>query len=152
MTWLVPKLRKRVEIREATQTPNDAGGFDRGYTTLLTVWAAFKPVTFGTFLQTAYIRGVQTQDVLTHEFIVRRVAVQNLGSEFSSAYGTGYDSIGDLNPLKGDNAYFLFLQRNSSSAKGRMFRVKRIEDNMEREEYIKLMATEIEEQGTGYQA
>ena len=149
MTWLAPQLRRRVQIKKPTQTPNSVtGGLDRGYETLLTIWAAFAPVKFGSFAQATYIRGAQTSSVITHEFVIRRVAIQNLGKSFGSGFGSGFDSIADLAPLKSD--YFLFVEEESTT-KGRLFRIHKIQDVGERKEYLKLFCEEIEEQAAGYQ-
>ena len=147
MSWQVPKLRHRIQIRKATQTPNtETGGFDRGYETLLTVWAGMKP-TSEYSRYTSYIRGESTDEkVATHEFKVRYVAVKNLGKAFTSAFGDGFDSIEDLNPLKSD--YFIFLQ-NGSTVKGRLFQIVDIQRDDERKEWFAFRAKEIEEQGTG---
>lgn len=143
MTWLAPKLKRRIEIRTATQTPNSSGGFDRGYTTLITIWANVKPVRYN-----EYIRGVQVGKNITHEMIIRKTSIQNLGKDYNRAFGDGFDSIADLNSLKSD--YFVFLKSNGS--KGRLFRIDGIENDEMNMEYLKLRAEEIEEQGTGYNA
>lgn len=145
MTWLAPILRERIEIREATQDPNDAGGFTRGYTTLATIWAAITPISLST-AQAAYIRGEQISDVETHEFIVRRGAVSSLGRDFGDGFADGFDGIGDLAPLKSE--WFIFLKRGAT--KGRIFKIERVVDNDERREFLRIKAREVEEKGTGY--
>jgi head-tail adaptor len=147
MTWVVPKLRDRLQIKIPVQTENDAGGFDRSYSTLLTVWGEFKPTKFGFHAQAAYIRGEQIKNVITHEFVIRRSSIASLGKGFSSGFSTGFNQIADLTPLKSD--YFLFVQRGST-IKGRVFKVHKIQDHQERREFIILFCEEIEEQGTGY--
>ncbi|RJX18958.1 MAG: hypothetical protein C4575_09275 [Desulforudis sp.] len=170
MTWLAPKLRERVQVLQAEQAPNEAGGFDQTYTDLLTAWAGFKPLSLaasppGYVRQTQiYTDGKQS----THEFVLRRAAVADLGPSFSPAYGLGAKSTGDLAPIKSE--YFLFVQRGAENLGrefdrgfsrdleagrmpvGRLFRVDRIVDADERREYLKVLATEIEEQGTGLAA
>lgn len=148
MTFLVPKLRKRVQVRIPVDTPNDSGGYDRTYTTVDTVWAGFKPKN-----QTRYIRGSQTetlkantQNLATHEFTLRRVAVDTLGRQFGKGFGPGFDSIADLNPLKSE--FFFFVQ--DTTVKGRLFRIINIMDHNERKEFLIVRAEEIEEQGIGY--
>jgi head-tail adaptor len=143
MTRLASRLRKRVQFRIAVQTPNTtSGGYDRSYTTLATVWAGFKPLVKG-----RYIRGEQIINDATHEFEVRRSAVTTLGKSFSKGFSSGFDSVTDLNIIKSD--FFMFVQ-SSSTVKGRLFRIRSIEDVKERREFFKIDATEIEEQGTGY--
>lgn len=141
MTWLVPKLRERVQVGKPTQTPNSDGGFDFDFDTLLTIWAGLKPVTPG-----QYIRGEQIGEGITHEFTIRRMAVASLGRTFGRGFSSGFDSIEDLAPLKRD--YFLFMQRGST-VKGRLFRIKDVKDNDERREYLRVQAGEIEERGSG---
>lgn len=148
MTWLADKLRYRIQIRKPVQTPNDAGGFDRLYETLLTIWAGFKPTKFGSsFSQAMYAQGQQIRQNITHEFLVRRSSVQNLGKAFGDGFGSGFNSIADLIPLKSD--LFIFLQKGST-VKGRSFKIHRVQDNDEKREFIKLFCEEIEEQGTGF--
>lgn len=149
MTWLAPKLNKRVQVRIPIQTPNDSGGFDRSYDTVSTIWGGYKPKN-----STRYIRGVQTvslspdnQNVGTHEFIIRRVAIDTLGRQFGKGFGAGFDSIADLHPLKSE---FFFFVQDSSTVKGRLFRIINITDNNEQKEFLKVDCKEIEETGTGY--
>ena len=144
MTWLVPQLTHRVQVGKPTQTANSAGGFDFDFDALLTVWAGLKPVT-----PRQYIRGEQIRKGITHEFIIRRMAVASLGRTFGKGFGGGFDSIEDLAPLKTD--YFLFLQQGST-VKGRLFRIKSAKDNDERREYLRVQAEEIEERGSGFPA
>lgn len=145
MTWLAHRLRERIEIRKATQIPNDAGGMDRGYTTLITIWAGIKPIALTT-AQTAYIRGKQIEDIETHEFIVRRAAVSSLGCAFAKVFANAFDSVGDLAPLKSE--WFIFLKRGM--VKGRTFKISRGVDNNEQGEFLRIKAREVEETGTGY--
>jgi hypothetical protein len=149
MTWLTPILRERIQIVEPVNTPNSIGGFDRSYSTLLTIWASVTPLKFGSFLQQRYIRGVQTNEVVTHKVIIRRTAIISLGVSFSTGFSNGFDSITDINILKSD--LFILVQRGSTT-KGKLLSVERIEDFQERREYLTLNCSEIEEQGTGYPA
>jgi len=160
MTWLAPYLNERIQVLMPTQIPNPAGGLDQVYglpfggafeygpfghmAPLLVIWADLKPVTPG-----QYIRGEQIGEGVTHEFKIRRAAVASLGRTFGKGFGSGFDSIEDLAPLKTD--YFLFLQRGST-VKGRLFRIKNVQDNDERREYLRVQAEEIEEKGTGFPA
>ena len=146
MTFLAPKLRERIEIREAVQTPNDTtGGMDRSYNTITTIWAGIKPVSMSV-AQAAYIRGEQVEEVETHIFTVRRTAVSSLGRDFSKAFAGDFDSIEDLSPVKTN--WFIFLRKGSAN-KGRLFKIHRVMDKEERREYLLIMAEEIEEHGTG---
>ena len=154
MSWLTPKLKHRIIVKEGKLTPNDDGGFDTEYTDLVTVWAGmseqsdFMRAMQGSSAKSEYTRGVQTEDTIeTHSFIVRRVAVKSLGASFTNAFSTGFDSIEDLNPLK--SQYFVFL-KSGSATKGRRFRIRRIKLDDKHKEYIMFKATEIEESGTGY--
>jgi len=148
MTWLAPRLRERIQIRKASQDANDDGGFDQTYTTLLTIWAELKEAAFvGRASQS--VGGEQVNEAITHNFTIRRVAVDTLGTAFASAFDTDYDNIADLTPLK--TSYYIFVQR-SSTTKGRLFRIRSVADVRERREYLKVSCEEIEEQGTGYPA
>lgn len=146
--WLVPRLKERIQVVKPTQDPNASGGFDRGYDTLLTVWGELKPLTYRASVA-EYIRGVQTNENVTHKIAVRRSSVSNLGRTFSSAFSTAFESIADINLLKSD--YYLFVQKNSN-VKGRLFRVRHVTDVKERGYYYTIMVEEIEEQGTGFTA
>ena len=144
---LAYKLKHRIQIQRAIQTPNNSGGYDRTYETLLTVWAGLNELTNLTSYA-KYIRGEAITDKTpTHEFKVRKVAVQNLGQETTKAFSTAFDSIEDLMPLKSD--YFIFLQQGST-VKGRLFQIIDLSRDENYNEYIKFRAMEIEEKGTGY--
>lgn len=144
--WLLPRLKNRIQIVKPTQTPNDDGGFDRGYTTLLTVWGELKPSVYKVSAA-EYIRGVQTNEQVTHKVAIRKSSVSSLGRTFSTAFSIAFDSIADINLLKSD--MFLFVQMDSM-VKGRLFRIHNIVDVQERGYYYSLMVEEIEEKGTGY--
>jgi head-tail adaptor len=147
MTWLVPKLKERVQIRKAIGTPNDSAGFDRSYITLVTIWGAFKPLEIGSFLRQRHIRGLNVNDEVTHVFKFRRTALRTQGKAFTSSFSTAFNSIEDLNILKSD--HFLFVQRGNTT-KGRLFRIIFTQDDKENREFINVLAEEIEEQGSGY--
>jgi len=147
--WTFPKLRHRVTIKKVIQTPNDDGGFDRSYTTLHTVWMEVNPISekspYG-----EYIRGVQTDERATHRFKARVNAMDSIiGRSFSLGFSTGFDVIIDMTTLKSD--YFLFVQRNTS-AQGRLFKIHKIGNEEELNNYYVILAEEIEEQGVGYTA
>lgn len=160
MTWLAPKLRERIQILKPRLDPNEDGGFDSIFgenygsgfggddfafnVPMLTVWAEPKAVSPG-----QYIRGEQVAEGITEQFKVRRIAVAGLGTEFTSSFSTGFDSIEDLMPLK--SQYYILMERGSS-VKGRLFKVKDIVDRDERREYLRIDCEEIEERGTGHPA
>lgn len=149
--WLAPKLKHRVEIQEPVQTGNLSGGFDRSYTTLVTIWAGIKEDTdLVSSVRGMYIRGTQTIDEGTHEFTVRRAAVYySLNNAFNKEFSNAFDNINDLNPLKSDN--FIFLQANSgSSTSGRRFKIIRTRVDDSNKEFVKIRVKEIEEIGTGW--
>lgn len=145
--WVLPKLKNRVQVQKAVQTPNTTtGGLDRTYSTLTTIWmgcepmSPYKPVG-------EYIRGVQIADRPTHIFIARVSALDNVvGRGFTLGFSTGFKSILDLMSMKSD--YFLFMQRGSS-VRGRLFRVLNVTDMFENRNYYTLLAKEIEQQGVG---
>jgi len=141
MTYLANKLKHRVEIKKAVQTDNSAGGYDRSYETLLTIWGGVEPIKYN-----PYIRGTNADDAATHKFTFRKIALSTLGREYGLGFGDGFDGIADLNTLKSE--YFLFMKK--SGVKGKLFRVKHIKNDTERDEFLTAMAEEIEEHGTGY--
>ncbi len=147
MSFLTPKLRHRIQIRQADQTGNDFGGFDRSYTTLTTIWAGINALKteFREFVE--IIRGQSLDLAPTHEIVVREIAVRNLGISYGKGFDTGFDSIADLNPLKSD--YFIFLEEGSA-VKGRLFKIMKILRDEVRREYIRFRVMEIEEHGTGW--
>ena len=152
MTWLVPKLKERVEIQKAVQTPSDdTGGYDRTYQTLLTIWASFDPINKSEATSAtgtgSYIRSQQTATTSTHKFIIRKVAIRNLATSFSAGFSEGFDTIFDFSNLKSE--YFIFVKK-ATSYKGRLFRINTIMNVDENDEYFQVRAEEIEEKGTGY--
>lgn len=147
MSWLAPKLKHKIQIRKAVQDENDiTGGFTRSYETLTTVWAGIRETSeYGRYISS--VRGEAVDDKLvTHEFIVRHVAVKNLGKAYASGFAAGFDSIEDLNPLKSD--HFIFLQ-NGSAVRGRLFQIVDAKRDDDRKEWFKFRCKEIEEHGTG---
>ena len=146
MTWLAAKLNKRVQIGNPIQRANDEGGFDFSFDVILTVWMGMNLVgNKGAFLN--YLRGQQINETATHKFIVRKIAVQELGREFSLAFSNAFKYMPDLMPLTSD--YFLFLQK-SNSIEGRLFRILGAKEVKERNEYLEIDAEEIEERGAGH--
>jgi hypothetical protein len=132
-----------MQIREAVQTPNAIGGYDRTYNTLTTVWGDIRP----TREYAAFVRGVQIGEYETHEITMRLSAVEHLNAEFDSAFGDGTASLPDVNPIK--STFFIFVEK-ASSTHGRLFKVKRVKMDETFKEYIKLFVEEVEEHGTGY--
>lgn len=151
MSFLTPKLKHRIQIQEAIQDPNSVGGMDRSYSTLITVWAGMKEDSeFITGVRGRYVRGTQTEDVDTHEFLVRFSAVfYDLNKEYGDGFSTAYDNINDLNPIKSQNYIFLLASPGASN-KGRRFRITRTRRDDSNKEFVKIKAMEIEESGTGW--
>lgn len=146
MSWLAPSLNRRVQIGKPIQIANDEGGFDFSFDAVLTVWMGIKPVTFKGAAG-SYIRGEQINEVVTHKFTVRKIAVDSLGKEYGLGFSDAFRYMTDLMPLKSD--YFLFLQ-HGSTVKGRLFRIHDVVNKDERNESLIVNAEEIEEKGTGY--
>lgn len=142
MSYLAPSLNHRVQIRKSIQTPNDAGGADQTYETLITVWAAIKKVS--DYIRA--IRGANADSTDTHKFLVRKCAVNNLGRAFSVGYSTGYKGE-SIYPLKAD--YFLFDQAGLTT-KGRLFKITGVKLDEDNSEYVEMITKEIEEVGTGF--
>lgn len=143
MSFLAPKLKHLISIKTAVDDPNDFGGNDRSYELVLRIWAGVKPIS--SYIQA--IRGKETTDFTTHEFIVRWNAVKNLGKEFTSAFGDGFNNSADINVIKSD--YFIFLE-SGSTVKGRRFRIEGARLDEDNHEFIKIQAKEFEEAGTGW--
>ena len=144
MTWLAPSLKHRIQIRKSVQTPTDDGGAAQTYETITTLWAALS----NSSDYVRAIRGANGEDVDTHKFKVRTAGIMSLGKAFSLGYATGYKGI-DIYSLKAD--YFLFDQAGST-VRGRLFKISRVKLDEENSEFMELMAKEIEESGSGYQA
>lgn len=142
MTWLTPQLDKRVQIGTPSQVSNDDGGFDFEFESVVTLWMGCKPISPGRF-----IRGEQVNEKSTHQFTVRKVELENIGMAFANGFSIGFDSVSNLNLVKGD--YYLFLE-SGPSYKGRLFKVNAAMNNNEQDEVYLILAEEIEERGTGY--
>lgn len=164
MTWLVPKLSKRVQILIPSQRPNESGGFDFTFGSpasdafdfnefdnlapVLTIWMGMNPVSFkGSGAK--YIRGEQVNEAITHEFVCRSLSVASLGKEYGLGFSDAFKFMASLNSLKSD--YFLFVQK-SSKVKGRLFKIHDVKDPKEMDEFLSISAEEIEERGTGFGA
>ena len=139
--WLTPQLDKRVKLFEPSQAEGSAGGLEQTYTELKEIWAGVQSVSHNT-----YMRWSSTEEgSISHEFIIRKNAVDDLHTQFSTAFAGATDNIADLNPIK-SNMYIMLL---ASSTKGRFFRVKRVMNVEEKDEYLSILCEEIEEFGTG---
>lgn len=162
MTWLAHKLDQRVQILAPRLEPSDDGGGDLLFgnpvesafnsdefsqlAPLLTVWMGFEPVTFkGSGAK--YIRGEQVNEAVTHSFLVRNIAVSQLGKEYGLGFSGAFKFMPNLRGLKSD--YYLLVQRGSE-VKGRLFRIHDVVDNKEQREYLRVSAEEIEERGVGW--
>ena len=139
MSWMAHKLKNRVQIRKAIQTPNDAGGATRTYQTLTTIWAEIRPLS--DYIRA--IRGANGNETDTHSFRVRYGAVKSLGKAFSYGYSTGYKGE-DIYPLKAD--YFLFDQ-SGLTTKGRLFKITGVRLDEDNSEFVEMVTREIEESG-----
>ena len=146
MTWIVKDLNRRIDIKRAIQSSNSSGGFDRSYTTLVSVWAGIETVSYKSS-GNKYIRNVQVNDIITHIFKIRRVGLTSIGKEYTKAYSIAFDSMSDLNLLKSN--CFIFMKRYSSS-KGRLFKIKDVINYKEDDNYYLVSVTEMEEHGTGF--
>ena len=166
MTWLVNKLRERIQIKLPVQDVGDDGGFVRGYSSIGTVWAEVKPVASqskGIAAFSAYVRGVQIESIATHICTVRRTAISSLGGSFGSGIGRSFNSQADLEVLKSE--YFIFRNRGNPEGQfagsfnneynqteglvGNLYKILGVEDVDTRREYLRLRLEEIEEQGAG---
>lgn len=170
MTYLAGRLKKRIDIRVVVQVPNDAGGFTKGFVTVSSIWAEIKSKAQASTANASnvnYIRGQQVNESVTHEFIVRKIAVRGLrdagfGSGFSlgmdklknaitrafnQGFDIGFDSVVDVNAVKGE--FYIFMRFEGREDKGRLFRVLSAVDKNEREEFIIVKVREVEEKGTG---
>lgn len=147
MTWIAPKLKHRVQIQKAVQTADDSNGsLDTTYTTIKTIWSAMENDKRAAYISA--IRGVQIQDEKSSNiFKMRSAALRNLNIAFTRGFNISFDSIEDINILKSN--YFIFVNKGSS-VKGRRYRIKGIRLDDDRQEYIKVYAEEIEENGTGW--
>lgn len=148
MSWMVPRLNRRIQIQKGVQVEDSgsnvySGSFTITYETLLTVWASIREVS--NWIEV--IRGEAISDFPSHEFTVRWSAVGfTLGKEFGSGFTTGFDIIADIEPLKSN--MFIFVEEGSST-KGRLFRVVDVRRDEKRKEYISFRCRQIEEHGTG---
>jgi len=163
MTWLAPRLKERIRIREAVQTPNDAGGYDQTYRDLLACWAEVKP-----FGRGRYFRRVQTEIIPTYIATLRLGALRDeraggfarafnlghaivtglLGRMFGNGFDAGFISRGAINPASGE--YYILWERGAEAEDyGNLFRVVAAASYYD--EFIELELRELHEVGTGMQ-
>ena len=167
MTRLAKDLKNRVKVLKPTKIPNDSGGFDRGYETIDQIWSQLKPIAQATrdiAHFAASIRGTQVNSVATHKMKVRRVAVVDIGSQFSNGFNRGFAVSGSLQILKSE--YYIFEPLSGSDSGdfssgfdpgftnpeelvGTLYRVLSGVDNNSDREYLEIRLMEVEEQGTG---
>ena len=149
MSNMIPKLRHRVEICNAVQTPNADATVLITYGTLLTCWANVKPIS-------SYVRALRGTNAgsfgessrygtATHVITIRKNSAE-LGYSFTTGFSAGFDTIIDLNPVKAD--MFLFLLKGSS--KGRRFKVSAVRHDESWGEFLMIEAEELFEEGTGW--
>lgn len=174
MSYIAHKLKHRIQILRVDDTPNSiTGGFDRSYTQLVRLWAAVKVINPDSIIAgIANVRGVNISDTDSHEFMVRFSSVVGitsrgffdgygdgfnanftggLGREFDTAFSTSVDSIVDVDPIKKE--YFIFLEDGAgNTTRGRLFKINRVFRDETFKKFIKIKATQIEEQGTGFTA
>lgn len=171
MSYIAGKLKHRIHILQATDEPNELGGFTRGYKKLLTLWSGKK--TIGSYLM--QIRAVnidknnKNSPIDTDEFIVRYDSViskfnrtfsnsfgagydslenTGLGKSFEGGFDNGFDSTVDMYPIKAD--YFVFLQSGNSDAyRGRLYRINRVLPDDNAKKWVLLRCSEVEEVGFG---
>ena len=142
MRVMADKLKHRAHIQYPTQTPNDSGGFDLTYATILSFWCEI-------VLESNYVkavRGEQTEEGVTHIFRVRWVALKDLGKEFNDAFSEAFDNIRDVNAIK-DNL-FVFIQE-TVSYRGRRFKFMGMSRDEQFREWVLMRAHEEEEVATG---
>lgn len=145
MSWMAPKLDRRIQIQKAVNDPVSTGSFERTYTTLKRIWANIRVDHKAAYV--AAIRGVNSdEEVNTHLIKVRRVAVERLGVHFSKAFDSSFDSIADINAVKSN--YFVFIEETNQTI-GRRLMINGTQLDEVNREYININATEIEERGTG---
>jgi len=140
--WLSCNLDKRIRLFNVAQAESEEGGFDHTYNFLKEIWAGCT-----TLSHNSYMRWSSTENIgnISHEIVIRKNAVDDLHSEFTSAFGTVFDNIADINPIKSN----MFIMLLSTSNTGKFFRARRVMDKDENGEYLSILCEEIEEFGTG---
>jgi hypothetical protein len=166
MTRLAKILNNRVTILQPTKESGNDGGFIRGYKQITQVWSNLKPIAqssrdIANFLNT--VRGTQVNPVATHKWKVRRVAVEEIGAQFSSGFNRGFARAGSLQILHSE--YYVFEPRggtdgafaggfdvgfeNTEGLVGNLYRILGGVDNNSDREYLEVRLQQVEEQGTG---
>jgi head-tail adaptor len=144
MSWMVPKLNRKIQIQKGENTPVSNGAFERTYTTLIRIWAEIKINNRSAYI--AAIRNVNTdEEVSTHIIKIRKSSVSRLGTQFKKSFSSSFDSISDINAIKSN--YFIFIEEVNNQ--GRRLKINGIQQDEKHREYIKIIATEIEERGSG---
>ena len=164
MRYLAHKLKHRIQILKPDQRP-DFWGIKTEYIRLLRLWAMVKERKG--FFGVEMIREVNINNAITHEIVVRHSSVisiysstfgagfdeafaavdsKGLGRQFSNAFGEGFDSHIDFDPIKSE--YFIFVEGNTAF-RGRLFRIEKIQMDESNRELISLKCRETQERGTG---
>ena len=63
---------------------------------------------------------------VSHTFVFRRSAVDDLQTEFGTGFSSSFETLEDLNPLKND--FYLGMEQDNSTTKKRIFRILRLMD------------------------
>lgn len=139
MTWLAPKLSKRIDICKPIQDPDSNGGFELTFEVVVSVWASIKPISSNPY--TRWVRGMQTNENVSHFFTIRSCALNTIRNNTEEK---------TLNPLKSN--YFIFMKEGdgNSSTKGRRFRINEVINVKEQSEYYIISAEELNEEGAAY--
>lgn len=142
MSLMSNRMVDRIQLLKPVQTPDDTTlGFTRSYETLLELWAEVNPISHG-----KYVRGVQIEMGMTHEVAIRRLSLESLSTEFSTAYSTAFRTK-DIHPLKSE---FFILVLDGNSGAGDLLRVRRTMEVGRRKEDLSFLCEEIEQRGTGW--
>jgi hypothetical protein len=139
MTWLAPKLNRRIDICKPIQDPDKEGGFELSFEIVVSIWAAIAPIRATPFNK--WIRGMQINENPTHNFTIRSCALDIIRNKSGEK---------TLNPVKSN--YFIFLREGNdeASTKGRRFAIREVVNVKESGEYYILSAEELNEEGTSY--
>ncbi|MCK5600431.1 hypothetical protein KAR91_01075 [Candidatus Pacearchaeota archaeon] len=166
MKYLAPKLKHRFQLLQAVQDPGRMT-FKLTYKRLIRLWGGIKNRNERGVNGLQPIRHENIGSIDSHEILLRYTSIygrrsqafqsgydndfnanqsKGLSKSFDLAFSTEFDSIPDFNPIKTD--YFLFLEGNNPSM-GRFYKVNRIIRDDQYKEFIQVMVTEQQEQGTG---
>jgi head-tail adaptor len=154
MGMIAPRLNKRVQIQQMDKEAYGTDKYDQWtkapvsniYTTLKTVWCYVMETRADDFVE-AIRKMNQAEDSPTHKIMVRWESIKNLNVAFASSFDESYDTLIDIMPLKSD--YYLFLEKDGKSYKGRRLKINNIALDEMNSEYVLIRATQIEEVGTG---